>query len=98
MKNELSNAAAAMGRKGGLVKTEAKKNAARANGATGGRPLKWHPAPQRGCTNRLAEIYKYTVVRFSDRAERFTDRKPRPGICSSGEFGVWDNRENCKID
>lgn len=35
---EISKAAAAMGRKGGLAKTDAKTDAARANGAAGGRP------------------------------------------------------------
>lgn len=36
----ISNDAAAFGRKGGLAKTQAKKNAARANGLLGGRPKK----------------------------------------------------------
>ena len=35
---DISKAAAAMGRKGGLAKTDAKTDAARANGAKGGRP------------------------------------------------------------
>ncbi len=37
---EISKAAAAMGRKGGAVKSEAKADAARANGKKGGRPRK----------------------------------------------------------
>jgi hypothetical protein len=35
---EISNAAAALGRKGGSAKSEAKTTTARANGAKGGRP------------------------------------------------------------
>jgi hypothetical protein len=37
---EISQAAAAMGRKGGAAKSEAKADAARANGKRGGRPKK----------------------------------------------------------
>jgi hypothetical protein len=37
---QISKAAAAMGRKGGAAKTEAKADAARANGKLGGRPTK----------------------------------------------------------
>lgn len=38
MKNEISNAASVLGRKGGSVKSEAKTKAARENGKRGGRP------------------------------------------------------------
>lgn len=37
MKDDISKAAAAMGRKGGSAKSEAKTSAARSNGAKGGR-------------------------------------------------------------
>jgi len=37
---EISKIAAVMGRKGGLSKSDAKKNAARENGKKGGRPKK----------------------------------------------------------
>lgn len=40
MTNELSKAAAALGRKGGKAKSEAKTKAARENGKKGGRPRK----------------------------------------------------------
>ena len=40
MKTDIQQAAAAMGKKGGAAKTEAKKAAARANGKKGGRPRK----------------------------------------------------------
>jgi hypothetical protein len=40
MSDEISKAAAAMGRKGGAVKSDAKAEAARANGKKGGRPRK----------------------------------------------------------
>jgi len=83
-KNE---AAQALGR----MKSDKKTAAARENGKRGGRPpVTWHKAPARGCNNPLAETHRYTVVRLSDKAERFTDRKPKP----SPNFTVWDNREN----
>lgn len=42
MKNtDISQAAAALGRKGGSVKSEAKASAVRANGALGGRPVEY---------------------------------------------------------
>jgi general stress protein YciG len=40
MSDETSKAAAAMGRKGGAATSQAKKDAARANGKKGGRPKK----------------------------------------------------------
>lgn len=54
----------------------------------------WHKSPERGSKNTASELYKYTVVRLSDKAERFTDRKPRKEICESYDFLVWDNKEN----
>lgn len=77
----------------GRIKTPAKSQAARENGRKGGRPAIWHPAPPRGGKNPKAELFRYTVVRLSDRAERFTDRKPK----SSPNTMVWDNRENCEV-
>jgi ribosomal protein L15 len=93
--NDISTAAAAaaLGKKGGAVKSEGKAAAAKANGAKGGRPPVWHKAPARGCTNPKSEMFRFTVVRLSDRAERFTDRKPKPGPFVM----VWDNRENCEV-
>jgi len=95
--NDISTAAAALGRKGGSARTEAKIHAARSNGAKGGRPFTWHKAPRRGCKNTMSEFYKFTVVRLTDNAERFTDRKPRPEVIKSLNFMVWDNRENCQV-
>ena len=92
MQNNISTAAALMG----SARTEAKAAAARSNGAKGGRPVTWHKAPARGCTNTIAELYKFTVVRNSDGAERFTDRRPRPEVIKSADFTVWNNRENCE--
>lgn len=92
--NEISNAAATLGRKGGLAKTESKTSAARSNGAKGGRPFTWFPEPRRGCKNTLMELYKFTVIRLSDRKERFTDRRPRPEIFRDLDMMVWNNREN----
>jgi hypothetical protein len=40
MKTNIQKAAAAMGKKGGAAKTEAKKAASRTNGKKGGRPRK----------------------------------------------------------
>jgi hypothetical protein len=86
--HELKNpAAAALG----AIKSDKKTAAARENGKLGGRPrLIWHKAPARGCENPLAKTHRYTVVRLSDKAERFTDHKPRP----SANQMIWDNREN----
>lgn len=80
----------------GSIRTEKKSAAARENGAKGGRPVTWHKAPKRGCTNTLSELYKFTIVRVSDMAERFTDRRPSPEIIQSADFTVWNNRENCE--
>ena len=93
MKTPLQQAAAAMGR----VKSDKKAAAARANGAKGGRPVAWHKPPNRGCANPAAEIYRFTIVRNFDRAERFTDRRPRPEVIQSPDYTVWDNRENCEV-
>lgn len=41
-RSKLSEAAAALGRKGGAVRSEAKTAAVRANGKLGGRPVKLH--------------------------------------------------------
>lgn len=78
----------------GSIRTEKKSAAARVNGAKGGRKLHWEKAPARGCKNPKSELFRYTVVRLSDNAERFTDRKPRSEILKSSDFMVWDNREN----
>ena len=80
----------------GSIKSAAKTKAARANGAMGGRPFTWYKAPARGCVNPTSQLYKFTVVRLSDMAERFTDRKPRPEVINSPDFTVWNNRENCE--
>lgn len=94
---EITKAAAILGQKGGSARTEAKIDAARANGAKGGRPANWHKAPRRGGKNPTAALYKFTVVRLADGSERFTDRKPRPEVIQSPDFMVWDNRENCEV-
>lgn len=44
---ELNKAAAALGRKGGLVKSERKAKSSAANGLKGGRPKKEKPEPNR---------------------------------------------------
>ncbi len=77
----------------GSMRSEKKAAAAKENGKKGGRPkAAWHKAPARGCTNTLAETHRFTIVRLSDKAERFTDRKPR----KSPNIMIWDNRENCE--
>ena len=94
--NEISAAAAAMGRKGGKANTPAQQEA-RAKSKGGGRPVNWEKAPPRGCRSPKSELYRFTVVRLSDNAERFTDRKPRLEIRQSSDFMVWDNRENEEV-
>lgn len=47
MENEISKAAAALGRKGGSVKSESKKISSRENGKLGGRPSKYDKAHRR---------------------------------------------------
>ena len=54
----------------------------------------WSKAPARGCTNPASELYRYTVIRNSDRAERFTDRLPRIEIRKNLDYTVWNNAEN----
>lgn len=49
--NSISKAAAALGRKGGAVRSEAKARTARENGRLGGRPLKYCPT----CAEELDE-------------------------------------------
>lgn len=56
----------------------------------------WHKAPARGCQNPLAETHRFTVVRLSDKSERFTDRLPGPRLRKSPDFMVWDNRLNAE--
>jgi hypothetical protein len=51
MKTNIQKAAAAMGKKGGSAKSEAKTAAVRANGAKGGRPRKISP-PEGTCILR----------------------------------------------
>lgn len=46
MDHDISSAAAALGRKGGSAKTEAKQKASRENGKKGGRPKKTHKSPK----------------------------------------------------
>lgn len=94
--NEISQAAAALGRKGGSTTSESKTIAARANGAKGGRRVRWFPPPKRGCKNPMQSAYRFTVVRLTDKFERFTNRKPRPEIFSDIDMMVWDNENNCK--
>lgn len=45
MNNDLKQAAALLGRKGGQVRSEAKTRAVRENGKLGGRPRKVQPEP-----------------------------------------------------
>jgi len=47
MSDDLSEAAASLGRKGGQAKTPAKAKSSRANGAKGGRPKKDPSTPSR---------------------------------------------------
>jgi hypothetical protein len=92
MKPTKNPAAVALGK----IRTEKKSAAARENGRKGGRPIVWHKAPARGYINTLADLYKFTLVRNSDMAERFTDRRPRPEIIKSADYTVWNNRDNCE--
>jgi len=54
----------------------------------------WHKAPPRGMTNAMASVYRFTVIRLSDKAERFTRHLPGPKIRKSPDFLVWDNDKN----
>lgn len=56
----------------------------------------WHKAPPRGMSNALATIHRFTVVRLSDKAERFTDTLPASRIRKSPDFRVWDNQLNAE--
>jgi hypothetical protein len=69
MMNEESSAAAILGRKGGLVKSEAKAAAARENGKKGGRPsgkliAKWSDDIKVG----IWDNEKWTLKLYEDRA------------------------------
>ena len=82
----------------GSIRTEKKSTAARENGAKGGRPLVWLKPEGAGNIYRNdSATHRYTVIRNSDKFERFTDRRPRPEVINSLDFTVWDNRENCEV-
>jgi ribosomal protein L15 len=53
----------------------------------------YYPQPKRGTKNPKSELFRYTVIRLKDQAERFTDRKPKVSL----NFMTWDNRENCEV-
>jgi hypothetical protein len=42
----------------------------------------------------MASTHRYTVVRLSDLAERFADRKPR---ISRTNYMVWDNKAQQEV-
>jgi ribosomal protein L15 len=73
--------------------SEKRRHNSRENGKKGGRPVVWSKAPKRGTKNPKAELFRYTVVRLEDKAERFTNRKP---VVESIDFMVWDNAKNCE--
>lgn len=76
----------------GRMKSAAKTKAAIENGKKGGRPVTWERAPKRGMKNPKTELFRYTVVRLADKAERFTNRKP----AHRDDQMVWDNKRNCE--
>ena len=77
----------------GRIKTERKKAAAIENGKKGGRPVTWEKAPKRGTRNPKAEVFRFTVVRLADKAERFTNRKP----AHRDDQMIWDNVKNAEV-
>lgn len=56
--NKLSQAAALMGRKGGLARSQAKKAAVMANGLLGGRPKEYPPCPKQYGKNKAHRFNK----------------------------------------
>ena len=76
----------------GEIKSVKKAKASSENGKLGGRPVKWEKAPKRGCRNPKAELYRFTIVRLDDKAERFTNRKP----AHRDDQMIWDNKNNCE--
>jgi ribosomal protein L15 len=73
--------------------SEKRRHNSRENGKKGGRPVSWSKAPKKGMKNPKAELFRYTVVRLEDKAERFTNRKP---VVENVDFMVWDNVKNCE--
>lgn len=77
----------------GQIKSEKKTKAAQENGKKGGRPVTWEKAPKRGTRNPKAELFRFTVIRLADKAERFTNRKP----AHRDDQMVWDNVKNAEV-
>jgi hypothetical protein len=44
--------------------------------------------------NAMASVYRFTVIRLTDKAERFARHLPGPKIRKSPDFLVWDNEKN----
>jgi hypothetical protein len=80
MNTEISNAAAALGRKGGAAKSEAKTTTARTNGAKGGRPTvsaymsqvwdgeEWRNTSKIAMTRAVATNEARVMRKFGDKA------------------------------
>ena len=56
----------------------------------------FRPAPK-GHARWVEAPARYTVIRLSDRAERYTDRMPRVEVRRSPAFMVWDNQEKREV-
>jgi len=48
--------------------------------------------------NPASQFYRFTVIRLSDSAERFTDRRPAPATLRNLDRMVWDNLNNCEVE
>jgi len=90
MSTDISKAAAAMGRKGGSSKSKAKADAAKANGAKGGRPPIWRKPINLNVTDPPR---RFSVTRLDDGMERWAERKPRREVCRDYRLMVWDHQE-----
>jgi hypothetical protein len=91
---QISKAAAAMGKKGGSAKTERKAAAAKANGAKGGRPPIWRKPINLNVTDPPR---RFSVTRLDDGMERWAERKPRREVCRDYRLMVWDHQEKSQV-
>lgn len=58
--------------------------------------IQWQKAPAKGCTTPMAGLHRFTTVRLSDKAERFTDTLPPKRLRLSPDYMVWDNQLNAE--
>jgi hypothetical protein len=58
---------------------------------------KWTKSPARGTTAPASQVHRYTVVRLSDMAERYTDRRPHHSTLSNPDRMTWDNQNQTEV-